>query len=249
MALDGSDRPGIEADLAGNGRAACIDRHDAGAELDEFDFAGRGAVREASIAKIRTQGALQGLPAAARGARRDAQAPVVFDGRRESRGQRAHGQILGLNTACPVRRCPVRIEAHASGLPTHAKLVGVHVLRRCQECNGHIERKVQRFAALNVEGGDLSLPDVMGHAARGLQIHRKARRLGIEAQLVTCCCAVDGEVERIQVSAEARAAMSGSWCDFEGRGEIEIKGLRPLETWVLVPRSAAAGTVRNFVRG
>ena len=49
-----------------------------------------------------------------------------------------------------------------------------------------------------------------------------------------------GEVERIQVSAEARGAMSGSWCDFEGRGEIEIKGLRPLETWVLVPRSAAS---------
>jgi adenylate cyclase len=47
-----------------------------------------------------------------------------------------------------------------------------------------------------------------------------------------------GEVERIQVSAEARAAMSGSWCDFESRGQVEIKGLGPLETWFLVPRAA-----------
>ena len=49
-----------------------------------------------------------------------------------------------------------------------------------------------------------------------------------------------GEAERIQVSAEARAAILGSWCDFESRGEIEIKGLGPLETWFLVPRSAAS---------
>jgi adenylate cyclase len=47
-----------------------------------------------------------------------------------------------------------------------------------------------------------------------------------------------GEAERIQVSAEARAAILGPWCDFESRGVIEIKGLGPLETWFLVPRSA-----------
>ena len=47
-----------------------------------------------------------------------------------------------------------------------------------------------------------------------------------------------GEAERIQVSADARAAMSPGWCDFESRGQIEIKGLGPLETWLLVPRTA-----------
>jgi adenylate cyclase len=47
-----------------------------------------------------------------------------------------------------------------------------------------------------------------------------------------------GEAERIQVSADARAAMSPGWCDFESRGQIEIKGLGPLETWLLVPRPA-----------
>jgi adenylate cyclase len=46
-----------------------------------------------------------------------------------------------------------------------------------------------------------------------------------------------GEAERIQVSADARAAMSEEWFDFESRGEIEIKGLGPLETWFLVPRA------------
>jgi adenylate cyclase len=55
-----------------------------------------------------------------------------------------------------------------------------------------------------------------------------------------------GEVERIQVSAEAREAMSGSWCDFEGRGEIEIKGLGPLETWFLAPRLPTSAT-DNYV--
>jgi class 3 adenylate cyclase len=49
-----------------------------------------------------------------------------------------------------------------------------------------------------------------------------------------------GEAERIQVSADARAAMSPELFDFESRGEIEIKGLGPLETWFLVPRAAAA---------
>jgi adenylate cyclase len=48
-----------------------------------------------------------------------------------------------------------------------------------------------------------------------------------------------GEVERIQVSADARAAMS-DWCDFESRGLIEIKGLGPLETWFLVPHPTKA---------
>jgi adenylate cyclase len=47
-----------------------------------------------------------------------------------------------------------------------------------------------------------------------------------------------GEAERIQVSADARAAMTADWCDFESRGEVEIKGLGPLETWFLVPRPA-----------
>jgi adenylate cyclase len=49
-----------------------------------------------------------------------------------------------------------------------------------------------------------------------------------------------GEVERIQVSSEAREAMSPELFDFESRGEMEIKGLGPLQTWFLVPRSPAA---------
>jgi adenylate cyclase len=49
-----------------------------------------------------------------------------------------------------------------------------------------------------------------------------------------------GEAERIQVSADARAAMSPELFDFESRGEIEIKGLGPLETWFLVPRRRRA---------
>jgi adenylate cyclase len=48
-----------------------------------------------------------------------------------------------------------------------------------------------------------------------------------------------GEPERIQISADAKAAMSQTWCDFESRGKIEIKGLGPLETWFLVPRPTA----------
>jgi adenylate cyclase len=47
-----------------------------------------------------------------------------------------------------------------------------------------------------------------------------------------------GEPERIQISGDARAAMSSEWFDFESRGEVEIKGLGPLETWFLVPRAA-----------
>jgi len=47
-----------------------------------------------------------------------------------------------------------------------------------------------------------------------------------------------GEAERIQVSADARAAMSRQWFDFESRGEIEIRGLGLQETWYLVPRAA-----------
>ena len=45
-----------------------------------------------------------------------------------------------------------------------------------------------------------------------------------------------GEAERIQVSADARAAMSRDWFDFESRGQVEIKGLGPLDTWFLVPK-------------
>jgi adenylate cyclase len=48
-----------------------------------------------------------------------------------------------------------------------------------------------------------------------------------------------GEAERIQVSADARAAMSPERFAFESRGEVEIKGLGPLETWFLVPREPA----------
>lgn len=44
-----------------------------------------------------------------------------------------------------------------------------------------------------------------------------------------------GEPERIQVSAEARAAISPGWCRFESRGAVEIKGLGPLETFFLLP--------------
>ena len=49
-----------------------------------------------------------------------------------------------------------------------------------------------------------------------------------------------GEAERIQVSADAKAAMSSAWCAFESRGLVEIKGLGPLETWFLVPHAKAA---------
>lgn len=47
-----------------------------------------------------------------------------------------------------------------------------------------------------------------------------------------------GQAERIQVSGDARAAMSAKRFDFESRGLTEIKGLGPLETWFLVPRGA-----------
>jgi adenylate cyclase len=50
-----------------------------------------------------------------------------------------------------------------------------------------------------------------------------------------------GEPERIQISADARAAMSPKWFDFESRGQVEIKGLGPLDTWFLLPRAATAG--------
>lgn len=49
-----------------------------------------------------------------------------------------------------------------------------------------------------------------------------------------------GEAERIQVSADARAAMSHEAFDFESRGQVEIKGLGPLETWFLAPRPTSA---------
>jgi len=51
-----------------------------------------------------------------------------------------------------------------------------------------------------------------------------------------------GEPGRIHVSASAHLAMARSF-DCEGRGEIEIKGLGPTETWFLVaPRSEPAVT-------
>ncbi|MBV9554494.1 MAG: adenylate/guanylate cyclase domain-containing protein [Alphaproteobacteria bacterium] len=49
-----------------------------------------------------------------------------------------------------------------------------------------------------------------------------------------------GEAERIQVSADARAALSSELFAFESRGEVEIKGLGPLQTWFVVPRARAA---------
>jgi adenylate cyclase len=55
-----------------------------------------------------------------------------------------------------------------------------------------------------------------------------------------------GEIERIQISADARDAMSPALFDFESRGEIEIKGLGPLQTWFVVPRASA---VRPGVSG
>ena len=48
-----------------------------------------------------------------------------------------------------------------------------------------------------------------------------------------------GMAERIQISADARAAISPGWCGFESRGAVEIKGLGPLETWFLIPHSGA----------
>ena len=48
-----------------------------------------------------------------------------------------------------------------------------------------------------------------------------------------------GEPERVQLSAEAHRALTAFDC--ERRGEVEIKGVGPLETWFLVrPRAAAA---------
>ena len=43
-----------------------------------------------------------------------------------------------------------------------------------------------------------------------------------------------GEPERVQLSAEARRALTSF--DSESRGEIEIKGVGPLETWFLLQR-------------
>jgi adenylate cyclase len=48
-----------------------------------------------------------------------------------------------------------------------------------------------------------------------------------------------GEPERVQLSAEARGALTSFDC--ESRGEIEIKGLGPLETWFLLDRRSGAG--------
>ena len=45
-----------------------------------------------------------------------------------------------------------------------------------------------------------------------------------------------GEAERIQVSSDARDALSPDLFAFEARGDIDIKGLGPQRTWFLVPR-------------
>jgi len=47
-----------------------------------------------------------------------------------------------------------------------------------------------------------------------------------------------GEPERVQLSAEARVALTSFDC--EPRGEIDIKGVGPLETWFLLRRRTAA---------
>jgi adenylate cyclase len=47
-----------------------------------------------------------------------------------------------------------------------------------------------------------------------------------------------GEPERVQLSAEARRALTSFHC--ESRGEIEIKGVGPLETWFLLHRVPGA---------
>jgi len=47
-----------------------------------------------------------------------------------------------------------------------------------------------------------------------------------------------GEPERVQLSPEARGALTSFDC--ESRGEIDIKGLGPLETWFLLRRRVAA---------
>ena len=47
-----------------------------------------------------------------------------------------------------------------------------------------------------------------------------------------------GEPERVQLSPEARVALTSFDC--EPRGPIEIKGLGPLETWFLSNRRAVA---------
>jgi len=47
-----------------------------------------------------------------------------------------------------------------------------------------------------------------------------------------------GEPERVQLSAEARRALTSFHC--ESRGEIEIKGVGPLETWFLLHRVVGA---------
>jgi adenylate cyclase len=47
-----------------------------------------------------------------------------------------------------------------------------------------------------------------------------------------------GEPERVQLSPEARVALTSLDC--ERRGEVDIKGLGPLETWFLLDRRAAA---------
>jgi adenylate cyclase len=46
-----------------------------------------------------------------------------------------------------------------------------------------------------------------------------------------------GEVERIQVSSDARDAMSPELFAFENRGGVEIRGLGLLQTWYLIPRA------------
>lgn len=51
-----------------------------------------------------------------------------------------------------------------------------------------------------------------------------------------------GVPEHIQISAEARAAILPGWCRFESRGAVEIKGLGPVDTWLLVPQAEAADT-------
>jgi adenylate cyclase len=53
-----------------------------------------------------------------------------------------------------------------------------------------------------------------------------------------------GEPERVQVSAETRAALTDPFA-CEWRGRVEIKGLGPLETWFLIdPRDRRPAAAR-----
>src|ERR1041385_2454170 len=67
-----------------------------------------------------------------------------------------------------------------------------------------------------------------------------ARVLGGAAVTLAARLESSGEPERVQLSPEARGALTSFDC--EPRGKIDIKGLGPLETWFLLRRDAVAQT-------